>query len=49
VVATAILSIAMPVMVTIILCTWYQSRTIDDVIESLGKLINEVQADINAR
>lgn len=41
--------VALPIIVTFILATWYQAGRISDLRDSLGKRIDDLRADINTR
>ena len=41
--------VALPIIVAVLLGTWYQSGRINDLRDSLGKRIDDLRADMNTR
>jgi hypothetical protein len=41
--------VALPVMVTFVIATWYQAGRITDLRETIGKRIDDLRSDMNAR
>ena len=41
--------VALPIIVSFVLATWYQSSRITDLRESLGKRIDDLRSDMNVR
>jgi len=41
--------VALPIIVTFVLATWYQSGRINDLRDSLGKRIEDLRSDMNNR
>jgi hypothetical protein len=41
--------VALPIVVTIVMTTWYQAAWITDVRDDLGKRIDDLGADLNSR
>jgi hypothetical protein len=41
--------IALPIIITFAIATWYQSSRISDLRDTLGKRIDDLRADMNAR
>lgn len=48
-VAAAFFQVALPIIVTFILATWYQAGRITDLRESLCKRIDDLRGDMNIR
>ncbi|MBV8728353.1 MAG: hypothetical protein JO336_00955 [Acidobacteriia bacterium] len=41
--------VALPIIITFILATWYQSSRVTDLRDALGKRIDDLRSDMNAR
>jgi hypothetical protein len=41
--------VALPIIVTFAIATWFQSKRIDDLRDSLGRRLDSIEASINRR
>jgi hypothetical protein len=41
--------VALPIMITFVIATWYQGKRIDDLRDSLNKRIDDLEKTINQR